>query len=533
MTEATLSITDGGSDLLQFQAAGGTTYLKFDTQHRLVKPAQGAALQNDSMTFLSEIDSSGSGVQGAFEFQFTSATIERFIQFRDNGNAIVAELEVGGQLWFGESASGGSRYIYESYNGPTWTGVHTFDNDVTFNSGNNVSLDGSNAFNGTATFFANTFHRDDIRLHLGSSLDSYLTWDSVGSTLDCFVYDGVSAYNEIWNASLSAFNVVASATFAGGISGDVTFSGGNVEFDSTTQFDGAATFNASLLLADGVPLNVGTDSDLTIQHDGTDNVFTSVIPTGATANGFRFVWDPNADADDEAKMMEWSYDNGTSELPVLSLYPNMSPAWSLEDGPFLVVNHQGTASTDVAFVGIRKTTGQFSGFFQGATGSNTIFYTNDLESFKTIAGGIQAPYQVEFAGSAAEPRLVSRRNNTPNSANFVFRKFSGYDQDPTMKFVEFLDRNPSGYVDIFTIWPEAGQTGGFPNEGGAGIPENMKFSYDDSGHTRGDTYHLYDSVNSTLDLFVDGAEVMNSSSTQLNVVVSSNLAPGALFYSGW
>lgn len=131
--------------------------------------------------------------------------------------------------------------------------------------------------------------------------------------------------------------------------------------------------------------------------------------------------------------------------------------------------------------GVPILTIQSEGITIGATGTVAILDTPDGKDLRLNPGG---------ANIVNGQMFYLRRRNTVNPA-------SG------QRLARFQENvfGP-GFIDRFSIWSD--DTFG---EGGIGIPNDQKMSYDDLSSLRGDTFHRYNSTLNQLELFVDGTKV--------------------------
>lgn len=265
---------------------------------------------------------------------------------------------------------------------------------------------------------------------------------------------------------------------------------------------------------------------LSIVHDGSYNRIESNIRTGggdAVAGGdvgFTFVHDWNGaivdgNVETEAHVSHIDFaivDSLSSEYKFATIYASGRANSGLgSDTPGLIFtdNQTGTPPWDQGWSlgGIGNSTLKFSGMMKRNTTSVMEFFCEDVLGLNLTTSGISfggsSRSTIRSAAAGLSVRWEPSVLDSPTAPWWEFR--NRFDVDTPLggsRFVYFNHQRSTGDQGLFTIWPASPATGSATY--GVGVHANGVITLDDSGTTQGDSHLRYDSVDSRVELTVDG-----------------------------
>jgi len=477
-----------------------------------------ATSTDDPFRFVSDTDDeTGFGVpQYSFEFSRTGNASLGLISF-ENGTSTNAVMGSDGQLYKGE-LSGGNKYVYESLS-PTWTGTHDF-------TGASITL--------PATSVLETM----LDVAVGAS-GTVLTSNGVGVAPTYQASGGgASDFTDLGDVpgSYATFNSHVVAVNAGAT---------GLEFvnplGANNTWTAEQVFSAGISLLDNDIATFGTGDDLSIYHDGTNNLFTSnvALTEDDQPQGFKLIWGVDADATNgNRNAWSWPGRPGDSGLAprllemgitksagtyqsMFGFYPYLIPP-SGKSGPgfILNLNNADQHGGSIGFTEDDDST-SFSGMYLDDSRTALIFTFDHTEAFRANAGGIviggsSSSILKSFSGftlnlESALPTAVANKGNVQvqHSGNHTVAATA-----PTFSVVT---KNTSTETRTANVW----HTGAARSAAGFGVGSGHYLTFDDtiSGTlAQGDTSIHHASA--ALHFNVDGTEVLTLGNSVPNVTGS-------------
>lgn len=284
-------------------------------------------------------------------------------------------------------------------------------------------------------------------------------------------------------SALTGYLPLAGGTMTGDL---IMQSNVNIQFGNAPGIDGDVLGKLNIRGTNGIELDPGSGETILIGNGAAGSDY-SLTFDGETNDGI-ITW--MEDEDYFKSSDKWVFDLG----------------WDANQISNVTVNDSITQVTGLNVTGTNTGTGSFR-FSTG--GLYTAQMSNNATSLGEMRGidGIAA-LSSSFTASSGTYFLkgvAGRVTTNANSHTAAIRAYSGYFE------------NPGNYTaTTFERWA-------LMADGDLQVNSNNKLILEGSVAVKGDTYFLYDSSGTTMDCFVDGAEVWNANGTTFNILDNTNI----------
>jgi len=306
-----------------------------------------------------------------------------------------------------------------------------------------------------------------------------------------------------------------------------------INLTNANSWSAVQTFTAGTAHLDNDLSTYGTGSDATVGFDGTDFSFISNIPENT--------------ADQAAMWSTWAVETdqtgisaGAANRPFEGAQAIHNFGWtdaaSARQTAWAIMPYQRGPNQQGPGI-VTPLTNWFIGSHDGSkyTGIHKLsstsldFYFEDLKVFSASAAGLViGGVSVATLRTVTTQRMrvqASLATAGTNLAAIEFEHNGNHTTAATAPFVTFIPKNGSTATRCLNVW----NSGAALSTTGAGVGADQPFTYDDTNSgtlAQGNTYHLYDSGNSTFDTFVDAVEVTNASATKVTTVQDAAFSEG-------